>query len=66
MFHLTKRLILEDEGASAIEYGLIAGLVAVVLIGALTLTGTSLQGVFSNIANQLAALGGGGGGGGTP
>lgn len=57
------RLIREDEGASAIEYGLIAGLVAVVLIGALTLTGTSLQGVFNTVANQLAALGGGGGGG---
>lgn len=60
------RLIQEEEGASAIEYGLIAGLVAVVLIGALTLTGTSLQGVFNTVANQLAALGGGGGGGGTP
>lgn len=60
------RLIREDEGASAIEYGLIAGLVAVVLIGALTLTGTSLQGVFNTVANELAALGGGGGGGGTP
>ena len=63
MRNLMIRLIREDEGASAIEYGLIAGLVAVVLIGALTLTGTSLQGVFSNVANQLAALGGGGGGG---
>lgn len=63
MRNLMIRLIQEDEGASAIEYGLIAGLVAVVLIGALTLTGTSLQGVFNTVANQLAALGGGGGGG---
>lgn len=53
------RLIEEEDGASAIEYGLIAGLVAVVLIGALTLTGTSLQSVFTNIAGQLDGVAGG-------
>jgi len=66
MRNLLLRLIREDEGATAIEYGLIAGLVAVVLIGALTLTGTSLQSVFNTVATQLQTVAGGGGGGSTP
>lgn len=54
------RLLLEDDGASAIEYGLIAGLIAVVLITALGLTGTSLSSVFNNIAGKLGDVAGGG------
>lgn len=42
-----------DSGATAIEYGLIAALVAVVLITALTLTGTNLTGIFNSIAAGL-------------
>ena len=39
----------DEGGATAIEYGLIAALIAVVLIGGLTVLGLSLQGVFSNV-----------------
>jgi pilus assembly protein Flp/PilA len=60
---LLDRFLHEDDAATAIEYGLIAGLVAVVLIGALTLTGTSLQSVFNNIATQLGTVAGSGSGG---
>jgi pilus assembly protein Flp/PilA len=58
------RLLREDDGATAIEYGLIAGLVAVVLIGALAMTGNSLQMIFTGIGEslQVAAEGGGEGG----
>jgi pilus assembly protein Flp/PilA len=66
---ILRRFLHEDEAATAIEYGLIAGLVAVVIIGALTLTGTSLQSVFNTVATQLATVagsGGSGGGTGTP
>ena len=38
-----------QEGATAIEYGLIAGLIAVVIIAAVTLLGTDLQGVFNSM-----------------
>lgn len=62
MRELLRRLIREEDGATAIEYGLIAGLIAVVLIGALTLTGTSLQGVFNSVATELQTVAGGGGG----
>jgi len=45
------------EGQSLVEYGLILALVAVVVIGALALIGTNIQGLFNNIAGRL---GGGG------
>jgi len=48
------RNLLDDrKGATAIEYGLIAGLVAVVIIGAVTLIGTDLIAEFTAITNAL-------------
>lgn len=44
-----------DEGATAVEYGLMVALIAVVIIGAVTLLGTNLSGLFNDIA---AAIGG--------
>jgi pilus assembly protein Flp/PilA len=44
----------DERGVTAIEYGLIAGLIAVGLIGALTLTGTSLQAKFNAVQAALA------------
>ena len=50
----TLRAFLESEsGATAIEYGLIAGLIAVVIITAVTTIGTQLSGKFSAISNSL-------------
>lgn len=43
----------DEEGATAIEYGLIAGLIAVVLVGTLTNVGTSLRTVFQTIVTAL-------------
>lgn len=43
----------DEEGATAIEYGLIAGLIAVVIIGALTLMGTKLEDIFAAITDEL-------------
>ena len=52
---LTKiqNFIREEEGASAVEYGLLVALIAVVIIGAVQLLGTNLQATFSNVAGQL-------------
>ena len=50
-----------EEGATAVEYGLMVALIAVVIIAAVTLVGTNLDAIFDQIA---AALGGAGGGGG--
>lgn len=48
-----KKYLSDDRGATAIEYGLIAGLIAVVIIAAVTLAGTNLSGMFNAIATAL-------------
>lgn len=49
------QFVRDEEGASAIEYGLIAGLISVVIIGALQATGTSLNSIFTTISAKLTA-----------
>ncbi len=58
------RFLHDEDGATAIEYGLIAALVSVVIIGVLTTLGTNLTATFETIADRLAPTTGGGGGGG--
>ncbi len=48
-----KKLAGEKRGATAIEYGLIAALIAVAAIGAMSSIGTKLQNTFSNVASNL-------------
>lgn len=43
----------DQSGATAIEYGLIAAGIAVVIIAAITLVGGSLENTFNNVANNL-------------
>lgn len=50
---LLKRLRRDDRGATAIEYGLIAALVAVGLIGTLQILGNTLDTFFQNVVNEL-------------
>ncbi len=47
------RLIKDEEGATAIEYGLIAGLVSVAAITALTAMGGSLENMFTYVSERL-------------
>jgi pilus assembly protein Flp/PilA len=47
------RLLTEEEGATAIEYGMIAALIAVAIIASLQLVGSSLSTKFSAIAGNL-------------
>jgi pilus assembly protein Flp/PilA len=47
------RLLRDTNGATAIEYGLIAALIAVAAIGAMSAVGSSLQGVFNNVSSQM-------------
>lgn len=49
------RFIKDESGATAIEYGLIAALIAVVIIGALQLIGGNLTARFGSVANALGA-----------
>ena len=59
MKKLFVRLLKDELGVTAIEYGLIAGLVAVVIIGAVTTVGTELNAVFTTIGTDLADVAGG-------
>ena len=47
------RFIQDEEGATAIEYGLIASLIAVVIITAVGLLGTNLSATFTKVANHI-------------
>ena len=48
------RFVKDESGATAIEYGLIAALVSVVIIGGLTKLGTQMNATFSNVATTIA------------
>jgi pilus assembly protein Flp/PilA len=48
-----QRFCQDESGATAIEYGLIAALVAVVLVTALSAMGTKLQGTFNKVTADL-------------
>lgn len=55
MSKFLKRLHQDESGVTAIEYGLIAALIAVVIIVAVTLIGTELNSVFNVIQSSLNA-----------
>jgi pilus assembly protein Flp/PilA len=46
-------LKLDKKGVTALEYGLIAALIAVAIITSVTLLGTNLAATFNNVAGQL-------------
>ena len=47
------KLIKNNKGATAIEYGMIAALISVAAIGALTSVGTNLNTTFTDVAGEL-------------
>ena len=51
--NLISRFVRDESGATAIEYGLIAALIAVVIITALTTVGTNLTAKFNAVATAL-------------
>lgn len=53
MLGLFKKLLFDENGASAVEYGLIAGLIAVVIIVAVSDLGKELKAVFEGIVAKL-------------
>ena len=54
-----QRFLRDEEGATAIEYGLIAALISVVIMAAVALIGTRLNTVFCAVANRLGTAGSG-------
>jgi pilus assembly protein Flp/PilA len=56
MLRFFRRLRKDENGATAIEYGLIAGLISVVIIGVVTFVGNELTDVFQYIGDSLATV----------
>ncbi|SEL46086.1 pilus assembly protein Flp/PilA [Blastococcus sp. DSM 46786] len=54
-----ERLRRDEKGATAVEYGLMVGLIAVAIIVAVTALGGGLSDLFSDVEGQLPAVGGG-------
>jgi pilus assembly protein Flp/PilA len=50
---MSSDVLLDTAGATAIEYGLIAALIAVAIITAVSLVGTNLNSTFNTVANAL-------------
>jgi pilus assembly protein Flp/PilA len=53
MFRLRSKFTSQEDGVSAIEYGLIAALIALLIIGGVTLIGTKLSGAFRSISTSI-------------
>ena len=58
MSNFMNRFLKDESGATAIEYGLIAALIAVVLVGALTAVGQSLNTNFETISDAVSGVAG--------
>jgi pilus assembly protein Flp/PilA len=53
--HKIVAFINDEEGASAVEYGLLVGLIAAVLVAALTLLGGNIRDLFNAVAGKIPA-----------
>ncbi|RZU31206.1 Flp family type IVb pilin [Blastococcus saxobsidens] len=53
-----ERLRRDEKGATAVEYGLMVGLIAVVIIVAVTALGGQLNGLFETVTTKLGGAGG--------
>jgi pilus assembly protein Flp/PilA len=51
--HILKRLRRDNGGVTAVEYGLIAGLIAVVIVGVVTTLGGDLINIFNDVSDGL-------------
>jgi len=60
LFKLLRRIVREEEGQDLIEYALLAGFISLVAVVMITNVGVGVNGVYSNINAQVAAIPGSG------
>ena len=53
MLSFLKNFVREEEGATMVEYGLMVALIAVVCIAVVTVVGTNLRAMFTDVAGNL-------------
>jgi pilus assembly protein Flp/PilA len=56
IMNFIKNFLREEEGVTAIEYGLIAALISVIIVGNVTTIGNQLNAAFTSIVAKLPAL----------
>lgn len=56
LMHNARRFLHDEDGVTAIEYGLLAALVGVAIITAAALLGTKISSLFTAIANKLGGV----------
>jgi pilus assembly protein Flp/PilA len=49
------RLVREDEGQDMVEYALILGLISIIAVASVRLTGTSIKAIWDNVAAEVSA-----------
>jgi pilus assembly protein Flp/PilA len=54
-FEVVKKLVVEEEGADAVEYGLLVSLIAIAIIVTVGALGTKLNSIFNYVNSQLRA-----------
>lgn len=54
MLNQIMRFVKEEDGATAVEYGLMVSLIAVIIIGAVTTIGANLLTTFTTVGNALS------------
>jgi pilus assembly protein Flp/PilA len=55
-WEIIKGILNNERGASAVEYALLAGLIAIVIIGSLLALGPQISAVFDRVVNELTAV----------
>jgi len=58
LMHAVARFMREEDGATAVEYGMLVALIAAVIVGIVTTLGTKVEAAFTTISNALPAAGG--------
>jgi pilus assembly protein Flp/PilA len=56
LMNCVKAFSKEEDGATAVEYGIMVALIAVVIIGGVTLLGEGIDGVFTRITTAISTL----------
>jgi len=55
MMSSVMQFVVEEEGATALEYGLLAALIAASIVGAVTQLGSQVSSTFTDITTKMAA-----------
>ncbi len=60
MTELVRSFVMDESGATAIEYGLLAALVSLTIVGAATVMGTDVSNIFTTISSTVVSASSGG------